>query len=92
MLKDIVEVRYIDDHKLFLRFEDGLSGEVDLSGLAFDGVFEPLKDLQYFARVELREEHGTICWPNGADLDPDVLYSMVAEQPIPDLTSKRSAV
>jgi hypothetical protein len=38
-----------------------------------------LAEPEYFARVAVLEEHGTIGWPNGADLDPDVLYSLVSE-------------
>ena len=39
-----------------------------------DGVFAPLQDPAYFARVSVDADAGTIVWPNGADLDPDVLY------------------
>jgi hypothetical protein len=28
-------------------------------------------------------EPGTIVWPNGADLDPDVLYALMADEPRP---------
>jgi hypothetical protein len=38
------------------------------------GVFAPLEDGTYFARVQLDEVAGTICWPNGVDIDPDVLH------------------
>jgi len=83
MLKDIVEVRHLGGYRLGLRFEDGVSGEVDLSSrLRFEGVFAPLKDLSEFAKVEVNPELGTIVWPNGADLDPDVLYSAVTGEPI----------
>jgi hypothetical protein len=48
------------------------------------GVFEPLKDPAYFRRVRLAPESGTIMWPNGADLDADVLYSAVTGKPLPN--------
>ena len=83
MLKAIVEVRPMDDYQLHLRFEDGLEGTVDVSRhVGFDGVFEPLRGREYFERVRVDEESGTICWPNGADLDPDVLYAQVTGKPI----------
>lgn len=76
MLKDIVEVRPLGGYRLYLRFEDGLAGELDLaSRLTFDGVFAPLRDPAAFAQVRVHPDLGTIVWPNGADLDPDVLYS-----------------
>jgi hypothetical protein len=56
---------------------------VDLAKhLAFRGVFEPLSDPACFAQVRVDRELGTIAWPNGADLDPDVLYSQVTGIPI----------
>ena len=40
MLRDIVEVRQLDGHRLFLRFEDGAEGDVDVGQqIRFDGVF-----------------------------------------------------
>lgn len=76
MLKDVVEVRPAGDYRLFLRFEDGVSGELDISALvSFEGVFAAVRDPQVFAAVRVDRELGTICWPNGADLDPDVLYA-----------------
>lgn len=52
----------------------------------FTGIFEPLADAAFFAQVTVNPDLGTIYWPNGADLDPDVLYSLVTEQPLPQFT------
>ena len=83
MLKDIVEARPLGGHRLFLRFEDGVEGELDFAEfLEFRGVFEQLRDPQMFAEVRVVPEWGTIAWPNGADLDPDVLYARVTGIPI----------
>lgn len=83
MLKDIVAVTPLEAYKLHLRFEDGAEGVVDLaSHLSFRGVFEPLKHLAYFRQVRVDPDLGTVVWPNGADLDPDVLYSQVTGTPI----------
>ena len=79
MLKDIVEVSARPHHMLFLRFEDGVTGEVDVAKISsFAGVFAPLRDESKFAEVIVNKELGTVQWPNGADLDPDVLYAMVS--------------
>ncbi|MDE3165120.1 MAG: DUF2442 domain-containing protein [Acidobacteriota bacterium] len=83
MLIDIVSARPSGDHRLRIRFEDGVEGEVDLAGvLSFQGVFEPLRDPAYFAQVRVDPELGSVAWPNGADLDPDVLYARITQQPI----------
>lgn len=87
MLIDVVAARALENHRLYLRFADGVEGEVDLNGLIlWEGVFTPLLDPARFAEVRVDAELGTVVWPNGADLDPDVLYAAVTGRPI-DLTS-----
>lgn len=82
MLKDIVSAKPLGAYRLHIRFEDGVEGMVDLgSTLSFRGVFEPLRDPAYFARVHVDQELGTVVWPNSADLNPDVLYGRVTGMP-----------
>jgi hypothetical protein len=77
MLQDIVHVEYVDNYRLYLCFEDGIEGTVDLfEHIHFSRVLAPLADQNYFAQVRVNPEIGTICWPNGADIDPDVLYAI----------------
>ncbi len=83
MLKDIVEVKPLGGYRLYLRFEDGVAGELDFAGrLRFEGVFAPLRDPAVFAQARVHPELGTVVWPNGADLDPDVLYAELSGTPI----------
>ena len=49
------------------------------------------RDPQMFAEVRVVPEWGTIAWPNGADLDPDVLYSRVTGVPIADAGEREPA-
>jgi hypothetical protein len=87
MLKDVIEVRPLENHQLYLRFEDGASGRVNVAGLIeFSGVFELLRDKALFDQVRVNPDLGTICWPNEADLDPDVLYAAVTGEPLPDFS------
>jgi hypothetical protein len=84
MLKDVVEVYPLDGYRLRLRFEDGAEGVIDVSHLVpFTGVFAPLRDRTEFLSVRVNPELGTLCWPSGADLDPDVLYSLVTGEALP---------
>jgi len=86
MLKDIVKVKPLKDFHLHLEFEDGAKGDVDIRKLIkFRGIFEALKDEAFFSKVDVNPEWGTIFWPNGADLDPDVLYSLVTGEEIPEV-------
>ena len=89
MIKEIVDVRVLDGYRLFLRFEDGMQGEVDVAKLVkFEGVFAPLKEWEFFDKARLDPELGTVVWPNGADLDPPVLYSQVSGKPLPEFRMK----
>ena len=72
---DVVEARYVRDYTVWLRFEDGTEGEIDLSGELEGPVFEPLHDREYFRRFTVSPDLGTICWPNGADFAPEFLYT-----------------
>lgn len=85
MLRDVVEVRPLESYRVYLRFDDGVQGEVDLEPLLspFDGVFEPLRGLDRFREVFV-DGGGTIAWPNGADLAPEVLYSRLSGRALPD--------
>ncbi len=83
MLKDIVQVEPLGGYRLHLRFEDGVEGSVDVAELIeFTGIFAPLRDRDTFSQVRVNPDLGTICWPNGADLDPDVLYAQITGEPI----------
>ena len=84
MLNEIVEARYLDGYRVFVRFKDGVAGELDLAPmLRFDGVFAPLRDPKYFALVRVDPDAGTIVWPNGVDLCPDVLRHRLTGEPLP---------
>ena len=68
----IREVKVLEGFKLGLTLTDGSVIERDVSGLLVGPIFEPIrKDSAVFAKV--RVEGGTVVWPNGADLCPDVL-------------------
>ena len=68
----------LDGYKLYLQFDDGVNGEVDISKLVpFEGIFKPLRDKNYFVKVTVNPDIGTICWENGADLSPTYLYQQI---------------
>jgi len=74
-MKDVTAVEPVPDYGLVLTFDSGERRRLDLRSLvSFQGVFAPLQDPNYFRRVEVNADLGTIVWPNGADLCPDVLY------------------
>jgi hypothetical protein len=82
-LVDITGVEVIGEYQLRLTFEDGTAGDVDFSERIWSGVFEPLRDPAYFARVSVDSEAGTISWPNGLDMAPEPLYAEARRHPVP---------
>ena len=90
-MKDVIDVRYMGGHRVWVCFNDGVAGELDLKPhLQFTGVFEPLRDPVYFAKVRVDPDAGTIVWPNEADIDPLVLYSWVTKRDIESLLQELS--
>jgi len=90
MLTDVVEVRPLEGYQLYVRFGDGVAGVLDLQKLIqFEGVFAALRQRSFFEQVRVNPELGAICWPNGADLDPDVVYAQLSGRPIPSFEAKK---
>jgi hypothetical protein len=77
-------VRVVDGYRVELTFADGVRGVVDLANRIVNrgGVFAPLEEPEFFRRVRVDEELGTLVWPNGADICPDLLYAWATGQPV----------
>lgn len=73
----VITAKAIRDYVVWVRFDDGTEGEVDLSHELDGPVFEPLRDPAFFARLQVHPELHTVVWPNGADLAPEFLYQQV---------------
>src|ERR1017187_8198424 len=72
-LVPVTGVEVIGDYQLRLTFKDGTVGDVSFTDREWTGVFEPLRDPQRFAQVDI--EGGTIVWPDdGLDMAPEPLY------------------
>ena len=78
MILHIEEARYVREFVVWLRFNDGAEGEVDLCDELFGEVFEPLQDVAMFRQFRLDPELDTIAWSNGADLAPEFLHERLS--------------
>jgi hypothetical protein len=70
------KVECLSGYKLLLTFEDESVRLVDLENHLEGEIFEPLKDLGYFKKVQVNPDIDTIVWDNGADFSPDFLYDI----------------
>jgi len=68
------EAKYLHDYVIWLRFNDGAEGEVDLAKELEGEVFGPLREKRKFRRFRVDPELETVVWENGADFAPEFLY------------------
>jgi hypothetical protein len=76
----VIEVEALPGFRLRVRFADGLTGTVDMSGMVHSpkaGVFAALADPSLFAQVTL--DYGAVAWPGELDLAPDAMHSAIRE-------------
>ena len=86
-LVPVTGVEVIGEYRLRLTFKDGLVGDVDFIGRDWRRVFAPLADPDYFAKVYVDSEVGTIVWPNGLDMAPEPLYEKACRNPVLDTSA-----
>ena len=72
--------KYISDYEIWISFDDGSEGKVNLENHLTGSMFEPLKEKSLFSKVRFDKELGTITWPNGADLAPEFLKDVMASK------------
>ena len=78
-------VRYLKDHDVEVTFTNGEKHVVPLGEEIVQRggeMVRPLKKLSYFAKVFVNPEGGNLEWPNGYDVDPDILYWLATGEPI----------
>lgn len=73
-LVDPIAVEPRDGFRIWVRYEDGVEGEIDLSHLAGKDVFKAWDDREFFEGVHIGEEGGCVCWgcPPGSDMELDI--------------------
>jgi len=72
MYPSVIDVIPLKDYKLKLKFDTGETKIFDISPYLSWGRFSELNDISLFRRVFVNLD--SIEWPNGLDLDPEILY------------------
>ncbi len=71
-------------YRIWLRYADGVAGEIDLSHLAGKGVFKIWDEPGYFERVHITP-HRAIAWDDDIDLCADALYLELTGRPVEEM-------
>lgn len=79
MLNRIVAAEARPKVHIWIRFEDGLEGEISVGHLVGRGVFSAWDDESEFQKISVDPESGTVAWPSGLDLAPDALRTRLLE-------------
>jgi hypothetical protein len=84
----VTDVRILEECRLELTFSDGKRGIVDLKSriAGKGGLYQALEDLEFFRKVSVNSDLGTVVWPNGVDICPDLLYTLAMGRPLADAT------
>ena len=77
---EVIRVKYVSGFTLWLSFNDGIEGTVNLEESLWGPVFEPLKNVDAFRKVSVSPILHTIVWPNDADFAPEHLRKKLIEQ------------
>lgn len=80
----LLELEARPTYRLWLRFDDGIEGEVDLSHLVTGPAFQAWKDESFF-RTAAIGSHGEIEWGEAIELCADALYLRISHKSVEDL-------
>ena len=83
-MNKVIEVKPLSGYRIWLKYADGVQGEVDLVHLAGRGVFKIWADRKIFESVHV-DESGAIAWNEDIDLCPDSLYLQLTGKAVEEL-------
>ncbi|HKK64154.1 MAG TPA: DUF2442 domain-containing protein [Bacteroidales bacterium] len=81
MLLQVKKAHYLHDYKLYIQFNDGTEGNIDLKETIFEDnrkIFKQLRGVEEFKKFKVALN--TICWFNDLDLAPEYMKEKMAEQ------------
>ncbi len=73
-LHRVTSIAIVGDYVIRVTFDDTTQRTIDFEPILAGPIFGPLREHGLFSQVKLDREFGTLEWPNGADIDPTVLY------------------
>jgi hypothetical protein len=80
VMHTITECRAERNYTLWIRFDDGLEGSVNLGDLVLTETYQAISDEATFSRVAIDPISNSVMWAGGIKLDPEVLYRDLASK------------
>ena len=81
----VIAVRPLSHYRIWIKFSDGVEGEVDLSHLTDKGVFLRWKEKGEFEKVNIDAESGAVAWGKEIDLCPQTLYMQITGKKVQEI-------
>lgn len=72
----LIDAKYLNDYKIWVKFNDNTEMIVNLEEYLDGTIFEPLKNVEQFKQVKFNPDSDTIEWDNGADFAPVFLHEI----------------
>ena len=76
----LIDAKYVRDFVVWVKFSDGVEGEIDLREELSGPILEPLRDVNVFQRFIIHPELQTIVWENDADFSPEFLHDKAQQE------------
>jgi len=80
MIVKLVQVKAINQYMIWLKYDDNIEGQVDLSHLKDKPVFKNWENPNFFNKVYIDSETGAVAWDENIELCPDSLYLKIKGQ------------
>lgn len=72
-----IKIEPLEGYKLFVKYNDGTEGEMDLSNFVEKDEFSSLKDMKEFRRVYIDKKSKDICWNENLSICKDATYKQI---------------
>lgn len=76
----LIDAKYVRDFVVWVKFSDGVEGEIDLREELSGPIFEPLRDVNRFKKFIVHPELQTLVWENDADFAPEFLHDKAQQK------------
>ena len=86
-----IELTVLEKYVIHIKYSDGTEGDVDLSHLAHQGIFEEWECNNLFENAYIDEETDAIAWNKDIELCPDALYLKILNLPFEERNKKEPA-